>query len=235
MTSHGDVYYDPYDFDIDTDPHLRSGGGFWDEAPLYHNEKHDFFALSRFDDVEKGLLDWETYRSGKGSILELIRADIEIPSGAILFEDPPEHHVHRTLMSRVFTPKRMNDLEPKVREYCRKALDPLVGRDGFDFIEDLGGEMPMRVIGFLLGIPEQDQRAIKERLDAGLRIEEGQEATFTADATAGHDMFAEYVEWRATHPSDDLMTQLLNAEFEDETGHCPTPGRARRCSEPTWD
>ena len=217
MTSHGDVYYDPYDFDIDTDPYpvwrrLR------DEAPLYHNEKHDFFALSRFDDVEKGLLDWETYRSGKGSILELIRADIEIPSGAILFEDPPEHHVHRTLMSRVFTPKRMNDLEPKVREYCRKALDPLVGRDGFDFIEDLGGEMPMRVIGFLLGIPEQDQRAIKERLDAGLRIEEGQEATFTADATAGHDMFAEYVEWRATHPSDDLMTQLLNAEFEDETG-----------------
>ena len=217
VTSQGDVYYDPYDFEIDTDPYpvwrrLR------DEAPLYYNEKYDFFALSRFDDVEKGLLDWETYRSGKGSILELIRADIDIPSGAILFEDPPEHHVHRTLMSRVFTPRRMNDLEPKVREYCRRALDPLAGRDRFDFIEDLGGEMPMRVIGFLLGIPEQDQRAIKERLDAGLRIEEGKEAEFTADATAGHDMFAEYVEWRATHPSDDLMTQLLNAEFEDETG-----------------
>jgi cytochrome P450 len=218
VTSHGDVYYDPYDFDIDTDPYpvwrrLR------DEAPLYYNEKYDFYALSRFEDVEKGLLDWETYRSGKGSILELIRADIEIPSGAILFEDPPAHHVHRTLMSRVFTPRRMNELEPKVREYCRRALDPLVGRDRFDFIENLGGEMPMRVIGDLLGIPEQDQRAIKERLDDGLRLDEdGNDRDFYADGMTDGGMFTDYIDWRATHPSDDLMTQLLNAEFEDEKG-----------------
>jgi cytochrome P450 len=217
LTGRSDVYYDPYDFEIDADPYpvwrrLR------DEAPLYYNEQYDFFALSRFEDVEKGLLDWQTYRSGKGSILELIRANIEIPSGAILFEDPPEHHVHRTLMSRVFTPRRMDDLEPKVREYCRRALDPLVGRERFDFIEDLGGEMPMRVIGYLLGIPEQDQRAIKERLDAGLRLEDGDQGDFYANGIAANEMFAEYVEWRATHPSDDLMTQLLNAEFEDETG-----------------
>ena len=217
LTSSSDVYYDPYDYGIDTDPYpvwrrLR------DRAPLYYNEKYDFFALSRFEDVEKGLLDWETYRSGRGSILELIRADIEIPSGAILFEDPPEHHVHRALMSRVFTPRRMNDLEPKVREYCRRALDPLVGGDRFDFVEDLGAEMPMRVIGYLLGIPEHDQRAIRERLDEGLRLEEGKENDFYAQGIEANEMFAEYVEWRSAHPSDDLMTQLLNAEFEDETG-----------------
>ena len=63
-----DVYYDPYDFAIDVDPYpvwrrLR------EEAPLYYNEQHDFFALSRFDDVEHGLGDWRTYSSAKGSPL----------------------------------------------------------------------------------------------------------------------------------------------------------------------
>jgi cytochrome P450 len=217
LTSESDVYYDPYDFEIDTDPYpvwkrLR------DEAPLYYNEKYDFFALSRYEDVDRGLLDWETYRSGKGSILELIRADFEIPSGVILFEDPPAHHLHRALMSRVFTPRKMNDLEPKVREYCKKSLDPLVGAGRFDFIADLGAQMPMRVIGYLLGIPEQDQAAIRDQLDEGLRLTEGEDVTFEGSDLAGGEMFAEYVDWRAEHPSDDLMTQLLNAEFEDENG-----------------
>ncbi len=217
LTSGSDVYYDPYDFEIDTDPYpvwrrLR------DEAPLYYNEKYDFFALSRYHDVEKGMLDWETYRSGRGSILELIRSGMEMPPGLILFEDPPRHHVHRALMSRVFTPRRMNDLEPKVREYCRRSLDPLVGAGRFDFIKDLGAEMPMRVIGFLLGIPEQDQVAIKEHLDEGLRIHDDEDFVAKASDLGTGGLFAQYIDWRASHPSDDLMTQLLQAEFEDELG-----------------
>ncbi|MGH9016777.1 MAG: cytochrome P450 [Acidimicrobiales bacterium] len=217
LKSDSEVYYDPYDFEIDSNPYpvwrrLR------DEAPLYYNEKYDFFALSRFEDVERGLLDWESYRSGKGSVLEIIRANIEIPSGAILFEDPPEHHVHRALMSRVFTPRKMNDLEPLVREYCRRSLDPLAPTGRVDFIKDLGAEMPMRVIGYLLGIPEQDQAAIRDHLDEGLRLEEGEEGNFTAGDLASGDLFSDYVDWRSRHPSDDLMTQLLTAEFEDEKG-----------------
>ena len=211
----GELYYDPYDFEIDADPHpvwkrLR------DEAPLYYNEKYDFFALSRFDDVEKGLVNWQTYRSGRGSILELIRAEIDIPPGVILFEDPPVHDVHRGLMSRVFTPKKMNAIEPKVREFCARSLDSLVGAGGFDFIADLGAQMPMRTIGFLLGIPEQDQEAIRDRLDEGLRLKEGEMPDF--DMSNSGELFAEYVDWRRDHPSDDLMTELLNAEFEDEKG-----------------
>src|SRR6187397_3428988 len=89
-TNESDVYYDPYDFEIDADPYpiwrrLR------DEAPLYYNEKYDFFAVSRFDDVEQCSLDWRTYRSGRGSVLELIKSGVEIPPGSILFEDPPTH------------------------------------------------------------------------------------------------------------------------------------------------
>ncbi len=103
--------------------------------------------------------------------------------------------------------------------FARGSLDPLVGAGGFDFIGDLGAQMPMRTIGMLLGIPEQDQEAIRDRLDEGLRIEEGEEYAPPDDfMVAGGEMFADYVDWRAQHPSDDLMTELLTAEFEDETG-----------------
>ncbi len=215
-TSDTELYYDPYDFEIDTDPYP-----IWkrmrDEAPLYYNEKHDFFALSRFDDVETAFKDWETYPSGRGSVLELIRSDFEVPPGLFIFEDPPAHDLHRGLASRVFTPKKMNAIEPKVREFCAQTLDPLVGTGGFDFVRDLGAQMPMRTIGMLLGIPEQDQEAIRDRIDEGLRLEEGQEGR-PRDAADSAQMFADYIDWRAEHPSDDLMTELLMAEFEDETG-----------------
>jgi cytochrome P450 len=217
VTSPSDVYYDPYDFEIDADPYpvwkrLR------DEAPLYWNDKYEFFALSRWDDVDAAMLDWKTYISGRGSVLELIKANVEIPPGSILFEDPPTHDVHRGILSRVFTPKKMLALEPQVRAFCAQVLDPLVGSGGFDFIEDLGKFMPMRVIGMLLGIPEQDQVAIRERLDEGLRLDEGVPAERDYETLGTHEAFSEYITWRADHPSDDLMTELLNAEFEDEHG-----------------
>jgi cytochrome P450 len=214
-----DVYYDPYDFDIDENPYP-----VWkrmrDEAPLYHNEKYDFFALSRFDDVEECSVDWKTYISGKGSVLELIKSGVEIPPGNVLFEDPPAHDLHRGLLSRVFTPRRMLAIEPQVREFCARSLDPLVGTERFDFVVDLGAEMPMRTIGMLLGIPEQDQEAIRDRIDDGMQLADGSMPTRTeaTHAVTSGDVFAEYIAWRSTHPSDDLMTELLNAEFEDETG-----------------
>jgi cytochrome P450 len=218
MTTTGsDVYYDPYDVDIHADPYpvfrrLR------EEAPLYYNDRYDFFALSRFGDVEPGLVDRETYISGRGAILELIKADIDIPPGVIVFEDPPVHTMHRGLLSRVFTPKKMNALEPRIREFCARSLDPLVGTGGFDFIRDLGAQMPMRVIGMLLGIPEQDQEAIRDQADAELRTKPGKPMKYSQERFVTGEAFAEYVDWRAEHPSDDLMTELLHAEFEDENG-----------------
>src|SRR5207249_2196016 len=147
------VYYDPYDVEISADPYpafrrLR------DEAPLYYNEPHDFYAVSRADDVERGLSDREHFSNARSDVLEFIKAGVEFPSGIFIFEDPPLHTVHRGLISRVFTPRKMAAIEPQVRDYCVRALDGLVGRDHFDFVRDLGAQMPMRVIGMLLGIPE---------------------------------------------------------------------------------
>jgi len=79
--------------------------------------------------------------------------------------------------------------------------------------------MPMRTIGYLLGIPEQDQEAVRDRLDEGLALHEGEEFAVPDDiAASSADIFGDYIEWRTRHPSDDLMTQLLNAAFVDETG-----------------
>ncbi len=212
-------YYDPYDFAIDSDPYpvwkrLR------DEAPMYFNEKYDFYALSRYEDVERGLVEWETYSSAKGSVLEIIKSEFELPPGMFIFEDPPDHDLHRGLLSRVFTPRRLAAIEPQVRAFAAGRLDPLVGAGGFDFIEDLGTEIPMRTIGMLLGIPEEDQQALRERIDEGLRLEEGvmPDQPTTGQSTDAGDEYAAYIEWRAQNPSDDLMTELLNAEFTDRDG-----------------
>jgi len=213
-----DLYYDPYDFEIDADPYpvwkrLR------EEQPLYYNERYDFYALSRFADVERGLVDWRTYSSAKGTLLELIRSGMEMPPGSMIFEDPPHHDLHRGLLSRVFTPRKMNAIEPKVREFCARSLDPLVGTGGFDFIGDLGAQMPMRTIGMLLGIPEQDQEALRDRIDDGLRLEKGEMPEFSLESgTNQAGVFADYIDWRAKNPSDDLMTELMQAEYEDAEG-----------------
>ncbi len=212
-----DVYYDPYDLEIDADPYpvfkrLR------DEAPLYYNERFDFYAVSRYADVERGLVDARRYISGRGGILELIKANIEMPPGTLIFEDPPVHTIHRSLLSRVFTPRRVSALEPKIREFCAQSLDPLVGSGKFDFIADLGAQMPMRVIGMLFGIPESDQEAIRQGADASLRTQDGKPMQVSDNPTFGSEMFAEYIDWRVEHPSDDLMSELLQAEFADETG-----------------
>jgi cytochrome P450 len=214
-TSSSDVYYDTYDVAINADPYpvyrrLR------EEAPVYYNDTHDFFAVSQFADVEKGLLDAQTYISGKGGIIELIKADIEMPPGVIIFEDPPTHTIHRRLLSRAFTPRRVAELEPKIREFCATSLDPLMGEDHFDFIADLGARMPMQVISMLLGIPESDQEAVRDHVDASLRTEAGEPMQVSENFVTGA-MFADYVDWRADHPSDDIMTELLHVEFTDET------------------
>ena len=216
MSTTPDVYYDPYDFDIDADPYP-----VWkrmrDEQPLYHNERYDFWALSRFHDVEVALKDPPTYISGRGTLLELIKANFRPPLGMFIHEDPPIHGVHRGLLSRAFTPRKMNAIEPLVRDYCVRLLDPLVGSDGFDFVKDVGSPLPMRVIGLLLGIPEADQQAIRDKIDAGLRLESG-DMSGALHAEDTMERYTEYIDWRASNPGDDVISELFQAEFEDETG-----------------
>ena len=217
MSTTGDPpYYDPFDFEIDADPY-PTWKRLRDESPLYYNERYDFYALSRFDDVAEAFRDWRTYSSAKGTVLEIIKSGMKAPPGLIIFEDPPVHDYHRGLVSRVFTPKRMNALESKLREFCARSLDPHMGTGRFDFIADLGAQMPMRAIGMLLGIPEQDQGTLRDRVDDSIKLDEGTMPDFRYGMQSD-DILGQYINWRADHPSDDLVTELLHAEFTDETG-----------------
>ena len=145
-----------------------------------------------------------------------------MPPGIFIFEDPPAHDLHRGLLSRVFTPRRMNAIEPKVREFCARSLDPLVEEGRFDFIADLGAQMPMRTIGMLLGHPRAgpggDPRPDRRGSPARGGRRRRTWPTGSPRPTRAGDVFAEYLDWRAKNPSDDLMTDLLNAEFEDDDG-----------------
>jgi cytochrome P450 len=205
-----ELYYDPYSVELNMDPYsvfarLR------EEAPLYYNEQHDFYALSRFDDVNKAVIDHETFISGRGALLEIIKSGMEIPPGTLIFEDPPIHNIHRNLLSRVFTPRKVLALEPQIREFTARCLDPLVGTGKFDFVNDLGEQMPMRVIGLLLGIPEEHQRRVADHGEATLQGDQN-------NLIATGEVFSEFIDYRTEHPSNDIMTDLLNAEFTDETG-----------------
>ncbi|MFZ1176119.1 MAG: cytochrome P450, partial [Mycobacterium sp.] len=166
----------------------------------------------------KALVDHVTFSSARGAILELIKANLEIPSGMLIFEDPPIHDVHRKLLSRMFTPRRIAALEPMIREFCAQALDPLVGSGHFDFVTDLGAQMPMKVISMLLGIPEDDQEYIRDRGNAQLRTEAGKPMKAAEHGLSVGEQFEAYVDWRAENPSDDIMTDLLTVQFVDETG-----------------
>jgi cytochrome P450 len=206
-----DVYWDPWDPELNAHPYalfrrLR------DEAPLYYNERHDFYALSRADDVERAFVDSKRLINGRSDILEFIKSGMEFPPGMFIFEDPPQHTKHRGLLSRVFTPKQMLGLEPEVREVCARTLEPLVGSGGFDFVKDYAEIVSSRVIGLMLGIPENDQMAVRDHVDSH-QVSGRREVDRSNFEGA---FYADYIEWRETHPSDDLMTALLNVEFEDE-------------------
>jgi cytochrome P450 len=212
-----DVYFDPYDVEINANPYpvfarLR------EEAPLYYNAQHDFYAVSRYEDVNRGIVDHGTFSSAKGAILELIRADFPIPSGVLIFEDPPIHDIHRKLLAQMFTPRKIALLEQKIRNYCTESLDAVVGADRFDFVTDFGAVMPMKTISALIGIPEADQVAVRDHVTGQMKTEAGKPMKAAEEGLVSGDIFADYIDWRVDNPSDDIMTELLNVEFVDEQG-----------------
>jgi cytochrome P450 len=208
-----DVYWDPYDREIYENP-FPTYRRLRDEAPLYRNEEHDFFAISRYADVERMLQDRDTFISGRGTILEAMRSGAPIEPGLFIWEDPPFHTYHRTRLARVFTKMSVKQLEDDVREFCARTLDTLAGRERFDMMADFAREVPMRVMGLLLGIPEADQPMLRDHFIETMHRPMGTKA----DNSVVEGAFSKYIDYREDHPSDDLMTQLLLTEFEDETG-----------------
>ena len=156
-----------------------------DHAPLYRNEAMRFWALSRFRDVMGAFVDWETYSSVGGLILEkLDPAHLEL-TPMMIFMDPPRHDRLRKLVSRAFTPRRVAELEPFVRDRAARLLEPLARDGGGDFVTDFSTPLPMDVIFTLLGVPEADRRQLREWIDLSLARDPGTDAVPARAIEAG--------------------------------------------------
>lgn len=208
------VEFDPFDYGFHRDPYptyewLR------DDAPLYHNERMDFWALSRFDDVLDGLHDPVTYSSTGGVAIE--------QSGAVtksmIEMDPPEHTAMRKLIARRFTPRRIADLEPRVREWTAALLDRLDGRDEFDVVREFTALLPTTVIGTLLGIPADRHDDARRWTDDLLTREPGNPVPPPAAGEGAMQiaMLAHQLAGaRRDEPVDDILSTLVHAEIDGE-------------------
>jgi cytochrome P450 len=217
MTS-SDVYFDMYDRGIFASPYATYRR-LRDEAPLYRNDDLDFFLVSQFDDVARVLNDRDTFISARGPVYNIIKSGVEMPPGLFIAEDPPLHTVHRSLVSRLFTPRAIGRIEPQIHALFEQAADSLAGATQLDFMKDFAITLPIKVIGMLFGLPEEDHEALHAAFHKSMN-----EGTADPDAEALGGIlevavwFTEYLDSRVDHPTDDLMTELLTMEFEDETG-----------------
>ena len=210
----------PFSYEFHEDPYptyrwLR------DHAPLYHNAELDFYALSRFRDVLAGLQDWKTYSSAEGTTVERMDARMFDVTPMMIFMDPPRHDRLRKLVSSVFTPRRIANLEPFIRATAVRLLDALVERGGGDFVKDFSTPLPMEVIFTMLGVPDADRRQLRHWMDVSLDRDRDTPALPARALDAMMNLvrywFQLLTELRRA-PNDGLISGLLDAEVETDDG-----------------
>lgn len=211
-----DIDFNPYSYEIHEDPYptyrrLR------DEAPVYRNEALGFWALSRYDDVLAAFKDSATYSNAQGVSLERSSAGNASALASFLAMDPPRHDQMRALVSRGFTPRRVADLEPRIREITQRYVDRFAGAGRCDAIQELAAKLPMDVVSELLGLPEADRDELRGWADAVVHREEGKPDVPPSAMQATGKMlayFRELVAQRKRQPGSDLASALLEAELE---------------------
>lgn len=229
-----DLDYDPYNPEIDKHPYQ-----IWkrmrDEAPLYYNEKYDFYALSRFQDVQKGLQNWQDYSSARGTLLEIIRTgpegEITNPYGdanlgMLIFSDPPAHDIARRLVADRFSPRAVQAFEARARHLANHFLDQVAGKSEFDLVDDIIRPIPPMMIGHILGVPEEDQAELGRLVDESLAFDPTKGSDEIVDGVRqGNDAhlaianyLGELVGKRVANPSDDLASLLVQAELDMPDG-----------------
>ncbi len=218
-----DVVLDPYDYDFHEDPYpyykrLR------DEAPLYHNEKLGFWALSRYSDVLQGFRNSTTLSNRDGVSLDPIsRGPHASKTMSFLAMDDPAHLRLRTLVSKGFTPRRIRELEPRVTELAVENLDTMLEKGGtgssLDYVAEFAGKLPMDVISELMGVPVEDRDRIRAMADGVMHREDGVNDVPQSAIESSINLMVYYQEMiaeRRRKPSDDLTTALLEAEIDSD-------------------
>ena len=190
-----------------------------DNAPCYRNDELDFYALSRYEDVVEASQEPLLYSSAEGTTLERLDTSAMLPM--MIFMDPPDHDIQRKLVSRVFTPKAVAQLEPFARATAREFLSALRDKGGGDFVEEFSAVLPMNVIMELLGVPRADRNMVRHWMDESLdRLEEP--PFFPDHAIEAMAKLSEYwfplVADKRDHPDDGLIGQLCEVEVPGDDG-----------------
>lgn len=218
------MHFDPFSDEFFEDP-FEVYRWLRDDAPVYHNESLGFWAVSRYDDCVAVHRDVETFTSTRGlTIDQLTSEDFRRTTTSInsmIMMDPPMHNRMRSLVNRAFTPRRIAEWEPVVREVVDAVLDPLEDRERFDAVQDISGPFPVEVICRIVGVPAGDRQQIRHWTDRLLEREVGNpfptEAGITAAIESAEYMLALIADKRRA-PADDMIGHLLDAEVEREDG-----------------
>jgi cytochrome P450 len=211
--------FDPYDYAIHEDPY-PAYAALRDHAPVYFNERHGFWALSRHADVLAGFRDSDRLSNADGVSLDPAATGPQAAAVmSFLAMDEPRHGQMRRLVSKGFTPRRVLALEHRIREMTDAHLSTAVADGDFDFITDLAGKVPMDVISELLGVPVTDRGELRRLADLVVHREDG---VFDVPATAvaaSLDLAVYYLELIADRrrvPQEDLTSALLEVEIDGD-------------------
>lgn len=217
MAANAPAIYDPYDAETLKDPYpayrrLR------DEAPVYHQADRGFWVLSRFEDVFSAVADTATFSSAKGLTFEpdeIARLGL---APTLVMMDRPQHTTYRRLISRSFTPRQVSTLEPVVREFVRGRVRAMAEAGEADFVASLAGPLPTLVVATYLGVPEEDRTQFDGWSAAIVAANaKGSGALGAAEAVADlYRYFSELVERRRVEPTDDMLSDLVQAEVDGE-------------------
>lgn len=184
--------------------------------PVFYDEKNHIWHVFRYQDVKRVLSDYSYFSSAEGR-----GGNDENPIGSSLISsDPPRHTKLRSLVSRAFTPRRVNELAPRIREIADELIDGFIESGEFDLVNDYSGQLPVIVIAELLGIPSGDRHQFKvwsDQLVSGTRDSMESEGDGYSEPQIAMGMyFNDIIEKKRENPGDDLISSLLEAEVDGE-------------------
>jgi cytochrome P450 len=213
------VVFDPFSEEFFKNPY-ETYRRMRQEAPVYYSQEHDFYALTRHEDVASAFKDYATYSSAYGVDLAQVRKGHITEHGSIIAMDPPAHRRMRGLLNKVFTPRAIEALRPLVAQVVDKHLS-VVDPDGFDFVQDFSALFPVDLMTTLQGVPEQDRQQIRLWIDDLLHRAPGEVEMSEAGMKSAVDMAIYYyrlTKQRRENLGDDLLSKLIESEIEHDNG-----------------
>jgi methyl-branched lipid omega-hydroxylase len=199
--------------EIGHEPFIEKGRGFW--------------AVTRYEDIARVSRDHDNFRTSDGIVVWDWPPELAAAFSHMGNEDEPRHTRLRRIVSRAFTPKVLSRLDEVIAEEAKATVDRIIDTGKVEFVSEVGGRLPVRIICEMIGIPESYHQFVYEKSSVAIRVADAAfllgsasvEDTFGAIATSGFELTClvqELAKERIASPSDDLLSTLMNADIDGE-------------------